>query len=82
MAQRTSMTRVWAILVTMGLVVAACSDGDGSATTSTPGEGTQATSTTGPGQPAAAGVAPRTFGLQLSEGEALVTPPTPTHSEN
>jgi len=62
----------------MALVVAACSDGGGSATTSTPGEGTQATPVTNPDQPTGDGVAPRVFGLQLSEGEAQVAPPTPT----
>ena len=77
MAQRTNH-RVGAILVMMGLVVAACSDGGGSATTSTPGDGTQATPVTDPHQNSGDGVAPRVFGLQLSEGRAQVAPPTPT----
>ncbi len=74
MAQR-AIRRVGAILVAMGLVAAACSDGSGSATTSTPGEGTQGTSVTLPDRPAVDGVAPRVFGLQLSEGAAQVAPP-------
>ncbi len=77
MAQRTTR-RVVAILVAMGLVVAACSDGGDSATTSTPGDGPTATPVTNPDQPSGDGVAPRMFGLQLSEGEAQVAPPTPT----
>jgi len=62
----------------MGLVVAACSDGGGSGTTSTPGDGTKATPVTNPDQPSGDGVAPRVFGLQLSEGEAQVAPPPTT----
>jgi len=83
MAQRTTRSqrttrRVAAILVAMGLVAAACSGDGGSATTSTPGEGTQFTPVTNPDQPSGDGVAPRLFGLRLSEGEAQAAPPTPT----
>ncbi len=74
MAQRTTR-RVAAILVAMGLIVAACSDSDGSATTSTPGSGPQTTSVTDPDQPSVDGVAPRVFGLRLSEGMAQAVPP-------
>jgi len=77
MAQRTTV-RVGAVLVVMGLVVAACTDGGGSATTSSPGQGTQNTSGTNPDQPSGDGVAPRVFGLQLSEGEPQAAPPPTT----
>ena len=77
MAQRTTRRAV-AILVAMGLVVAACSDGDDSATTSTPGDGTEVTPVTDPDQPSGDGTAPRVFGLKLSEGTAIAVPPPTT----
>ena len=73
MAQRRSR-RLTALAVTIGLVAGACSGGDsGSTTTSgvpTPIGGDH----TDP----LAGIAPRTFGLQLSQGQAVAAPPEPT----
>ena len=77
MAQ-TMTRRLGAILVAMALVVAACSDSGGSATTSTPRDGTRVTPVTNPDQPFGGGVAPRLFGLKLSEGEAQLAPPPTT----
>ena len=78
MAQRATR-RFGAILIALGLVAAACTDGGSGATTSTPLDGTQAVPVTNPDQPPLGdGAAPRVFGLQLSEGSALVAPPPVT----
>ena len=76
MAQRTH-GRAVAFLVAVGLVVAACDDGGGTAGTSTSNPVT--TSTTGStGNGTGDGTTPRTLGLRLSEGEALAVAPEPT----
>ncbi|MDO8364468.1 MAG: alpha-2-macroglobulin family protein [Actinomycetota bacterium] len=71
--QRPGRRRATALLVTMGLALAACDDGGGSTPT------TSGPSTTQPGGgDTGSGPAPRLFGLQLSEGEALAAPAEPT----
>ena len=75
MAQRP-VRRVSALVVAIGLIVAACDDGGGGASTST---STAGPTTTVDGSSAAGdGAAPRLFGLQLSEGSAQAVPPEPT----
>ena len=75
MAQRP-VRRVSALVVAIGLIVAACDDGGGGASTSTSTAGP--TTTIGGSSAAVDGAAPRLFGLQLSEGSAQAVPPEPT----
>ncbi|MDP2292955.1 MAG: Ig-like domain-containing protein, partial [Actinomycetota bacterium] len=74
MAQRRAR-RFTAFTVALGLVIAACSDGDGAATTTT---AVPVPIGTTPTRAEADGVAPRLFGLTLSEGQAAANTPDTT----